>query len=69
MSTKSHLNPYEYDSRMVDWNLKNKFITKEKLKNFIDSLPDDKDNTELIEIEVDNLVEGGPGSDQLLSSN
>ena len=59
MATKSHLNPYEYDSRMINWNLKNKFLTPDKLKSFLANLPDDAANCEPLEIEVDEVsVEG-----------
>jgi len=55
--SKSHLNPAEFDSRMVEWNLRHGVITKEKLKSHLDSLPDDGANSELIHIEDDENMD------------
>jgi hypothetical protein len=51
--SKSHLNPFEFDSRVVDWNIKNKLVTQEKIKTFRSALPDDGHNCEPLHIEVD----------------
>ena len=56
--SKSHLNPVEFDSRMIEWNLRHNIVTKEKLKGHLDSLPDDSANSELIHIEDEDMDVG-----------
>jgi hypothetical protein len=50
---KLEVNPYEFDSRMTEWNLKVNKITKDQLASFLKSLPDDATNTENMNIDED----------------
>ncbi len=47
---KLNVNPFEFDSRMMEWNLKHNTITKEQLNTYLASLPDDAANAEALEI-------------------
>jgi hypothetical protein len=50
---KSAMQPFEFDSRMVEWNLKHSLITKDQLKAYLGTLPDESENTQILEIEED----------------
>ena len=41
----------EFDSRMVEWNLKHNVITREQLKSYLNSLPDEAANSEPLKID------------------
>ena len=56
--SKSHLNPVEFDSRMIEWNLRHNIVTKERLSAHLESLPDDAANSELIKIEDEDMDVG-----------
>lgn len=45
------MTPFEFDTRMVEWNLKHDVISKENLEKYLKTLVDDSDNTELLHIE------------------
>jgi hypothetical protein len=51
---KLEVNPFEYDSRMTEWNLKVNKITQDQLTTFLKTLPDDAANTETMKIEEDD---------------
>ena len=57
--SKSHLNPFEFDARMIEWNLRHNVISKDKLKSYLESLPDEAANSELIHIEEDDMDTAG----------
>ena len=57
--SKSIMHPFEFDSRMVEWNLKHSLITKEQLRTYLGSLPDEAHNAQVLEIEEDASVENG----------
>ena len=57
--SKSPLTPFEFDSRMVEWNLKHNLITKDQLKKYLDSLSDVGTNCEALEIEDTDLDASG----------
>lgn len=44
--TRLNVNPYEFDSRTIEWNLKSNRITKDQLANYIKNLPDESSNSE-----------------------
>ncbi|MCB0392672.1 MAG: hypothetical protein KDD58_15385 [Bdellovibrionales bacterium] len=50
----------KFDSRMIDWNIKNGLLTQEELKAHLDSLKDTAANSESLEIEEEKrqLSEG-----------
>lgn len=48
---KSPMTPFEFDRRMVEWNLKHKVISKDDLNGFVGNLPDEAANAEEIVIE------------------
>jgi len=48
---KLEVNPYEFDSRMTEWNLKVNKITKDQLNSFLKTLPDDAANMENMNID------------------
>lgn len=56
MSSKLEVHPADFDSRMVEWNLKHGKITRDQLKTYLSSLPDDAANSENMIIDED---EGG----------
>ena len=58
---KFNINPFEFDSRMVEWNLKHNVLTKEKLKAYLDSLPDCSANVGHIRIDEDAASSNGSG--------
>jgi len=62
MSQKLEVNPFEFDSRMVEWNLKNNRITQEQLKNYLSTLPDDVSNSESLTIDDEDGGYNGHGS-------
>ncbi len=43
---KLDVNPKDFDTRMIEWNLKLNKITKEQLASHLKGLPDDAANTE-----------------------
>ena len=43
---KLEVNPYEFDSRMIEWHLKVNKITKAQLESYLKALPDDSANSE-----------------------
>ncbi|MDZ4678246.1 MAG: hypothetical protein SGI74_12145 [Oligoflexia bacterium] len=52
------MTPPEFDSRMVEWNLKHNVITKDQLKTFLSSLTDESENSQLLQIDdEDEAVE------------
>ena len=51
---KLEVNPYEFDSRLTEWNLKNNKITKSQLESYLKSLPDDSANTEKVNFDQDD---------------
>ena len=55
---KNHLTPVEFDSRMIEWNLRHGNVTKENLFKHLAALPDDGANSELIHIEDENMDVG-----------
>ena len=48
---KVNMVPAEFDSRMVEWNLKHNVITREQLKSFLNSLVDESTNYEPLKID------------------
>lgn len=50
---KLEVNPYEFDSRMVEWHLKVNKITKAQLDAHLKSLPDDENNSETVSFDED----------------
>ena len=43
----------KFDSRMIDWNIKNGLLTQEELQTYLSSLQDTADNTISLELEED----------------
>ena len=54
---KLEVNPYEFDSRMTEWNLKINKITKDQLNTFLKTLPDDAANMENMNIDETDIAE------------
>lgn len=50
---KLEVNPYEFDSRMIEWHLKVNKITKAQLEAHLKSLPDDTENSETVSFTED----------------
>ena len=48
---KVNMVPAEFDSRMVEWNLKHNVITRDQLKSFLNSLVDESANCEPLKID------------------
>ncbi|MCB0355614.1 MAG: hypothetical protein KDD40_01320 [Bdellovibrionales bacterium] len=44
----------KFDSRMIDWNIKNGLLTKEELQTYLNSLKDCSGNTVNIDLEEDS---------------
>lgn len=59
MANKKVMNvhPFEFDSRLVEWNLKHGLITKDQLKTFVSSLPDDAAGAQTLELDESNGVD------------
>ena len=53
MSSKLEVYPTDFDSRMVEWNLKHGKITRDQLKTYLSSLSDDAANSENMTIDED----------------
>ena len=51
--------PFEFDARMVEWNLKHGLITQDQLKTYLNSLPDEDANAEKMDIQEDPTSDGG----------
>ena len=47
----NQMTPFEFDTRMVEWNLKHEVISKDGLEKYLKSLPDDSQNGESLHIE------------------
>jgi len=45
MSSKLEVYPTDFDSRMVEWNLKHNKITRDQLKTYLAALPDEVANS------------------------
>jgi hypothetical protein len=63
MAKNDGVNPHEFDSRMIEWNLKHNRVTKDQLKAHLSSLPDDAANCETIELDETspgNGIDSGP---------
>ena len=45
------MDPIAFDSRMVEWNLKHDKVTREQLKSYLATLPDDAANSETMTLE------------------
>ena len=58
---KMNVNPFEFDSRMIEWNLKHNILSKEKLKAYLDALPDSSGNMEPLRIDEDAAGFNGSG--------
>lgn len=44
------MTPYEYDTRMIEWNLKHNVINREGIKAHLNSLPDEAANSQVLSI-------------------
>ena len=55
MIKKDPMLPPEFDSRMVEWNLKHEIITKDGLDKYLKSLPDDSANSEELHIQDEDV--------------
>jgi hypothetical protein len=51
------VNPYEFDNRMIEWNLKVGKITTEQLKAHLKNLPDEESNSQNIKLDDDPVSE------------
>ena len=51
MPSKLEVDPIAFDSRMVEWNLKHDKVTREQLKSYLATLPDDAANSETMTLE------------------
>jgi hypothetical protein len=51
---KLEVNPFEFDSRMTEWNLKTNKLSKEALQAFLKNLPDDASNCEPVSLDEDD---------------
>lgn len=54
MSLDKAMKMLKFDKRMTEWAVNNGQMTKEELKKHLDSLPDLKDNVELVSIADDH---------------
>lgn len=57
MIKEFNVHPFDFDSRMVEWNLKHNLVTKEQLKKYLDSLPDEGTNAENVQIEEESTAQ------------
>jgi hypothetical protein len=64
MAKNDGVMPHEFDSRMVEWNLKHNRITKDQLKTHLASLPDDSANSETLELDESGSAGNGTDSGQ-----
>jgi len=58
-NNQSPMTPFEFDSRMVEWNLQHKLITKEDLQKYLSSLPDESANAEAVSFEDESAESNG----------
>ena len=49
--TQSTVAPLEFDTRMVEWNLKHNVITKDQLDKYLKTLDDDAESSESLQID------------------
>lgn len=47
----SPMTPFEFDTRMVEWNLKHGVVNKDAVEKYRKSLPDESANTEPLHID------------------
>jgi hypothetical protein len=51
---KLNVKIFEFDSRVVEWNIQQGKVTKEQLAQYLKNLPDDGGNSEAMNINDDN---------------
>lgn len=56
---KLEVNPFKFDSRLMEWNLKHNLVSKTELKGYLDSLPDETENAETLTLDDDDAVADG----------
>lgn len=53
---KAQVTPFEFDTRMVEWNLKHEIITKDQLEKHLKTLADEVSNCEPVHIDDEAQV-------------
>ncbi|MCC6278587.1 MAG: hypothetical protein IT289_11795 [Oligoflexia bacterium] len=48
--SKSSITPYEFDTRMIEWNLNHNVISRDQLKAHLASLSDDASHSESFDL-------------------
>jgi len=59
MSERVNVYPFEFDTRMIEWNLKTNLVSKDQFKKHLDSLPDDGANAVALTLEDDGTSSEG----------
>ena len=62
MGLSKSLENKKFDSRLIEWNLKNNVISKSEYDQYISSLQDSSNNAEVVDIETEDNDDDLSGS-------